>query len=141
MIIAHYGHRLPADYNIGLIHARARERGPLWNAVPELYFKAFLLRESGRFGATTNSYSSLYLWRQDEAFRNFPVKGGYKIVVDLFGRAAVETRLTPARVPERTPVLLTGKTFRSHSTPIWKRYSRPRSPARAIKYFIWHDRC
>jgi hypothetical protein len=92
MIIAHYGHRLPADYNIGLIHARARERGPLWNAVPELYFKAFLLRESGRFGATTNSYSSLYLWRQDEAFRNFLVKGGYKIVVDLFGRAAVETR-------------------------------------------------
>lgn len=92
MIIAHYGHRLPADYDIGLIHARARERGPLWDAVPELYFKGFLLRESGRFGANTNSYSSLYLWRQDDAFRSFLVKGGYKIVVDLFGRAAIQTR-------------------------------------------------
>jgi hypothetical protein len=94
MIIAHYEHRLPADYDLGLIHARARERGPLWDAVPELYFKGFLLRESGRFGAITNSYSSLYLWRQDEAFRNFLVKGGYKIVIDMFGRAAIETRFT-----------------------------------------------
>lgn len=92
MIIAHYRHRLPADYDIGLIHARAKERGHLWDAVPELYFKCFLLRESGRFGATANSYSSLYLWRRDEAFRNFLVEGGYKIVVDLFGRASIETR-------------------------------------------------
>lgn len=92
MIVAHYEHRLPADYDIGLIHARAKERGPLWDAVPELYFKGFLLRENAHFGATTSSYSSLYLWRQDEAFRDFLVKGGYKIVVDMFGRAAIETR-------------------------------------------------
>lgn len=92
MIIAHYEHRLPVDYDIGLVHARARERGPLWDAVPDLYFKGFLLRESGRFGATTNSYSSLYLWRSDEAFRNFLVEGGYKVVVNSFGRASIDTR-------------------------------------------------
>lgn len=93
MIVAHYEHRLPADYDLGLIRSRAGERGPLWDAKPELYFKGFLLRESGRFGATTSSYSSLYLWRHDEAFRDFLVNGGYKIVVDMFGRAQIETRV------------------------------------------------
>jgi hypothetical protein len=53
MIIAHYGHRLPADYDIGIIRSRAHARGQLWDAVPELYFKAFLLRERGRFGASS----------------------------------------------------------------------------------------
>jgi hypothetical protein len=93
MIVAHYEHRWPADYDLGLIRSRAQERGPLWDAKPELYFKGFLLRESGRFGATTSSYSSLYLWRHDEAFRDFLVNGGYKIVVDMFGRARIETRV------------------------------------------------
>jgi hypothetical protein len=65
-IIAHYAHRLPANYDIKLIRARAKERGVLWDAVPELYFKGFLLRESGQHGAVANSYSSLYLWRQDQ---------------------------------------------------------------------------
>lgn len=92
MTIAHYIHRLPADYDIGIIRSRARERGALWNDVPELYFKGFLLRERGRFGALASSYSSLYLWRTDEAFRNFLVSGRYKVVTDSFGRAEIETR-------------------------------------------------
>lgn len=41
MIIVHYGHRLPANYDIGLIRKRAAERGHLFDAVPELHFKAF----------------------------------------------------------------------------------------------------
>jgi hypothetical protein len=45
MIITHYAHRLSANHDIDLIRTRARERGPLWDAVPELYFKGFLLRE------------------------------------------------------------------------------------------------
>jgi hypothetical protein len=48
MIIAHYSHRLPAHCDAGLIRARVKERGLLWDTVPELYFKGFLLRESGR---------------------------------------------------------------------------------------------
>jgi uncharacterized protein DUF4865 len=93
MILAHYGHRLPADYDLGIIRSRARARGQLWDAVPELHFKAFLLRERGRFGATANEYSSLYLWRKDEAFRNFLVDGRYRFVIDSFGRARIEARL------------------------------------------------
>lgn len=94
MTIAHYIHRLPADYDIGIIRSRAKERGALWNDVPELYFKGFLLREKGRFGAIASSYSSLYLWRTDEAFRNFLVNGRYKVVTDSFGRADIQTRFS-----------------------------------------------
>ena len=93
MIIAHYAHRLPADYDIEIIRSRAKARGHLWDAVPELYFKAFLLRERGRFGAIANEYSSLYLWRRDKGFRNFLVDGRMKSVTDSFGRPQIETRV------------------------------------------------
>lgn len=59
MIIAHCGHRLPKNYDHGLIRALTKERATVWDARPELYFKAFLLREAERFGAIANSFSSL----------------------------------------------------------------------------------
>jgi len=93
MFIVHYGHRLPANYDIGLIRKRAAERGHLFDATPELHFKGFLLRERDHYGASTSEYSSLYLWRKDEGFRNFLVDGRYKSVTDSFGRAAIETRV------------------------------------------------
>jgi hypothetical protein len=92
MIIAHYGTRLPKNYDHGFIRALTKERAPVWDARPELYFKAFLLREAGRFGAIANSFSSLYLWRQDGAYRDWLVSGGYKIFTDPFGRGEIETR-------------------------------------------------
>jgi hypothetical protein len=92
MIIAHYAHRLPADYDIQIIRNRARARGHLFDGIGELYFKGFLLRERGRFGAIANEYSSLYLWRRDEGFRNFLVDGRTRSVTDSFGRPQIETR-------------------------------------------------
>jgi hypothetical protein len=93
MIIAHYANRLPEGYDCERIRALTKERGPIWDARPELYFKAFLLRETGRFGAIANSFSSLYLWRQDTAYRDWLVSGGYKIATDLYGRGEIETRI------------------------------------------------
>ena len=57
MFIVHYGHRLPANYDIGLIRTRAAERGHLFDAIPELHFKAFLLRERGQYSAISSEYS------------------------------------------------------------------------------------
>lgn len=91
MIVAHYTHRLPADYGLDAIRHRSKERGAVWDAAPDLYFKAFLLREAGRFGAAADSFSSLYLWRRDEAFRDWLMGGGYRIVTQSFGRAEIET--------------------------------------------------
>ena len=48
MIIAHYAHRLPANYDIGIIRDRAKARGGMWDAVPELYFKGFLALQTHR---------------------------------------------------------------------------------------------
>ena len=92
MITAHYAHRLPVDYDLSIIRSRAKARGHLFDAIPELYFKGFLLRERGRFGAIQNEYSSLYLWRRDEGFRDFLVDGRTKSVTDSFGRPQIETR-------------------------------------------------
>lgn len=92
MIIAQYAHRLPSDYDIQLIKDRAQARGPLWDAVPELYFKGFLLRQRGHHGAIANEYSSLYLWRRADAFASFLTTGRYKTVTDSFGRADIQTR-------------------------------------------------
>ncbi len=50
------------------------------------------MRERGKFGAIANEYSSLYLWRKDEGFRNFLVDGRTKSVTDSFGRPQIETR-------------------------------------------------
>jgi hypothetical protein len=92
MIIAHYAHRLPADYDINIMRNRAAVRGPLFDAIPELYFKAFLLRERGRFGAIAHEYSALYLWRADQGFRDFLVDGRTKSITDSFGRPQIKTR-------------------------------------------------
>ena len=92
MIIARYANRLPENYDLGRIRALTKERAPVWDARPELYFKAFMLRETGRFGAIANCFSSLYLWRQDGAYRDWLVSGGYKIITDRFGRGEIETR-------------------------------------------------
>ena len=91
MMIAHYAHRLPANYDMSLIRSRANERGGRWSAVPELYFKAFLVREIGCLGAVANEYSSLYLWRQEDAFRRFLSDGGFDVVTRSFGRPSIRT--------------------------------------------------
>ncbi|NMV40638.1 DUF4865 family protein [Ralstonia insidiosa] len=93
MLLAHYAHHLPADYDMARLHVRASQRGPLWDDAPALFFKAFLLREKGRFGATANEYSSLYLWQHDAAFRDFLVNGRYHVVTESFGRAAIRTHV------------------------------------------------
>lgn len=93
MLLAHYVHHLPADYDMARLHARASQRGPLWDDAPALFFKAFLLRERGKLGATANQYASLYLWQQDAAFRDFLVNGRYHVVTESFGRAAIRTHV------------------------------------------------
>jgi len=68
VIIVHYVHRLPADYDLAVLRRWLKERGTSWDRV-----------------------ASLYLWQQDKPFRDWLVRGGYKIVTDVIGRAEVET--------------------------------------------------
>ncbi len=91
MIIAYYGHRLPATHDLAALRGWLKDRGGVWDTEPDLYFKAFLLREAGRFGAIANNFASLYLWQRNEAFTNWLLRGGYKVVTDVIGRAEIET--------------------------------------------------
>lgn len=93
MILAHYAHRLPADYDLDIIHARVQRNAPIWDALPGLHFKAVLLRDKGKHGAAANSYSSLYLWRDDIALRAFLTEGRFRVVTESFGRPAIDIRL------------------------------------------------
>ncbi|WP_044563202.1 DUF4865 family protein [Azospirillum sp. B4] len=93
MLITHYSHRLTADYDLDILRARAEANVARWAAMPELYFKGFLLRQAGRLGAIANVYSALYLWRHDAAFRDFLVQGRFKTVTDTFGRADIDVRV------------------------------------------------
>jgi len=51
MFAKQYSHRLPANYDMGLIRRRASELGPLWDDTQGLVFKAFIAEERGVFGA------------------------------------------------------------------------------------------
>jgi hypothetical protein len=92
MIIVQYAHRLPAGYDLQIMRDRAKVRGHLFDAIPELYFKAFLFRERGRFGANQTEYGALYLWRRDAGFRDFLVDGRTRSITNTFGRPQIETR-------------------------------------------------
>jgi heme-degrading monooxygenase HmoA len=93
MFMKQYIHRLPADYDMGRIENRAAERGPLWDETPGLGFKAFIAQRQGRNGATGNTYSSLYLWLDDEAATDFITSDRFQAVIDGFGRPHIETWL------------------------------------------------
>jgi hypothetical protein len=93
MILSFYSHRLPHNYDVGLMRTRSKQLGPQYDRVPGLRLKGFLLREAGRGGATSSSYSGLYLWRNEEALREFFVGDLFPTVVSSFGRPEVHTQL------------------------------------------------
>lgn len=71
MLAKQYSHRLPSTYDMGIIRERATRRGPLWDDTEGLGFKAFVVRERGRYGATANVYSAVYLWLDAEQTADF----------------------------------------------------------------------
>ncbi|WEK11739.1 MAG: DUF4865 family protein [Candidatus Pseudomonas colombiensis] len=93
MFAKQYSHRLPADYDMGLIRRRAAERGPLWDQVPGLLFKVFAGQERGVHGAVHNGYASIYLWADPSAAGAFLMGPGFQGVIDSFGRPVIESWL------------------------------------------------
>jgi hypothetical protein len=93
MFSMQYSHRLPSDYDMTVIRQRAARRGPLWDDTQGLAFKGFVATEKGRFGATANLYSSVYLWIDAAAAANFLMGERFQAVIDSFGRPNIETWL------------------------------------------------
>ena len=88
MFAKQYSHRLPADYDMGVIRRRAEQLGPLWDRAEGLIFKAFIAQEHGG-----NLYSSVYLWADPSLAADFLLGEGFQKVLDSFGRPHIESWL------------------------------------------------
>jgi hypothetical protein len=93
MLIKQYEHRLPSDYDMSLIRARGRTRGPVWDSAAGLAFKAFALRERGQHGARHNAYTSIYLWLDEDEVTRFMTGPRFEAVLESFGRPPIQTWL------------------------------------------------
>lgn len=85
-----YRHRLPLDAAMEGIRERIAERGPLWDAVPGLGFKAFTLEERAA-GLPENAYASLYFWLDPAGAMSFLTDERFRAVMEAFGRPEIET--------------------------------------------------
>jgi hypothetical protein len=85
MIIKQYTISLPADYDMGIIRARVAKAAAVYDTFPGLHFKAFLIRERGRFGAIGNEYAPFYVWPSTEALWGFVAGDGFRGIIDSFG--------------------------------------------------------
>lgn len=88
MLALTYMHRLPADYEMARIRARAAAVGSQWDGAPGLFFKAILLRERGE-EHPGNAYASFYLWQDAEAMTRFLTGERFAFVERSFGRPRV----------------------------------------------------
>ncbi|ROM33648.1 DUF4865 domain-containing protein [Pseudomonas poae] len=91
MFAKQYSHRLPADYDMGVIHHRAAQLGPLWDHTEGLLFKAFIAQKRGQ--AAGNVYASLYLWSDPLQAVDFLLGERFQKVLDSFGRPHIESWL------------------------------------------------
>ncbi|WP_062646184.1 DUF4865 family protein [Streptomyces maremycinicus] len=80
---------LPADYDMGVIHARVSRVGHLLDDWEGLGLKAYLVRERGVHGSPVDQYAPFYLWNTVEGMNAFLWGGGFQRLSDDFGRPAV----------------------------------------------------
>ncbi|MGY2377989.1 DUF4865 family protein [Pseudomonas sp. SDO524_S393] len=93
MFAKQYSHRLPADFDMGLIRQRAAQLGPLWDHAEGLLFKAFIAQERGQGPGVGNLYSSVYLWSDPLQAGDFLLGERFQKVLDSFGKPHIESWL------------------------------------------------
>jgi hypothetical protein len=85
----HYEITLPADYDLGIIRERVRNRAAALDGFAGLGLKAYLIRERGVAGSPVNQYAPFYLWNGLDGMHRFLFGGGFRGIVDDFGRPPV----------------------------------------------------
>lgn len=107
MIAMQYEITLPADYDMQIIRDRVGATGHLLDSYPGLGVKAFLIRQRGVDGATSNQYAPFYLWADAAGAASFLWSGvGFAAILRDFGRPVVQTWIggTAHQAPDwRTP--------------------------------------
>ncbi|MBT2374478.1 DUF4865 family protein [Pseudomonas fluorescens] len=93
MFAKQYSHRLPADYDMGIIRQRAAQLGPQWDDTEGLLFKAFIAQTRGQGAGAGNLYASVYLWADPLAAADFLLGERFQKVLDSFGQPHIESWL------------------------------------------------
>lgn len=95
MIAMQYGFTLPADYDMGIIDRRIRDKGPLLDGFPRLRFKAYFAarKEDECFQSTENLYAPFYLWDEPDGIDGFLSSPGFAALTRDFGWPSVQTWL------------------------------------------------
>lgn len=88
MIAMQYAFPLAENYDMSRIRARIAEKGPLFDNLPGLVSKAFLVNDLGT-GSPFNEYATFYVWKDESAMRDFLLSDRFQAVVDNFGRPRV----------------------------------------------------
>lgn len=88
MIAMQYSFPLAETYDMSRIRARIAEKGPLFDSLPGLVNKAFLLNDRAT-GSPFNEYATFYVWRDEAAMRDFLLSDTFQAVIDTFGRPRV----------------------------------------------------
>lgn len=91
MHLMQYEITLPADYDMGIIRERVRNRGARTDAFPGLGIKAYLMRERGRLDSPVNAYAPFYLWAEPAGMNQFLFGLGFNGIRTDFGRPSVRT--------------------------------------------------
>jgi Domain of unknown function (DUF4865) len=93
MIAMQYNFELPADYDMGIIERRVRDKGHLFDHTPGLHTKAFLMarRDDLHTQAKVNLYAPFYLWSESTAMVDFLCDDKFVGVTQSFGWLAVQT--------------------------------------------------
>jgi hypothetical protein len=93
MIAMQYSFVLPADYDMGIIDRRIREKGPLLDGFPRLRFKSYLSarRRDAGFTSGENLYAPFYLWNEPEGIDDVLSGPGFAALTRDFGWPTVRT--------------------------------------------------
>lgn len=91
MIAMQYSLSLPADYDMGIIDRRIRDKGPLLDGFPNLKFKAYLRAARGDLGSHENLYAPFYVWDKADGASDFLCGPGFQALGNDFGWPSVST--------------------------------------------------
>jgi hypothetical protein len=91
MIAMQYSITLPADFDIGIIDRRIRDKGPLLDGFPNLKFKAYLRAAKGDLGSPVSLYAPFYIWDKAEGASDFLCGPGFQALAGDFGWPSVST--------------------------------------------------
>ena len=102
MLAMQYSIQLPEDYDLQLIHERVAQRSKLFDSLPGMSHKAYLLDEADKI------YAPFYIWSDVEEAQKFLFDDLFTGVIRAFRRPRVRTWFTLAKgagASKNTPLI------------------------------------